>query len=157
LQRTRLLDPLLSFLGTNDHPGDYRSSGCTACHVVYANDRDRFDSGPYAVAGNLGQTQTRDPTIPRNERGHPIRHVFTRSIPSSQCVVCHIHPGTAFANAYLGYTWWDNETHGEYVYPRGAQHPTPDQELQSLTSNPEASAMRGLWSDLYPGEANHLG
>jgi len=27
LQRTRLLDPLLYFLGTNDQPGDYRSSG----------------------------------------------------------------------------------------------------------------------------------
>ena len=40
LQRTRLLDPLLYFLGTNDQPGDYRSCGCTACHVVYANDRD---------------------------------------------------------------------------------------------------------------------
>ena len=39
LQKTRLLDPLLSFPGTNDQPGDYRASGCTACHVVYANDR----------------------------------------------------------------------------------------------------------------------
>ncbi|HEY0376373.1 MAG TPA: hypothetical protein VGC87_05385, partial [Pyrinomonadaceae bacterium] len=27
LQKTRLLDPTLNFLGTNDHPGDYRSSG----------------------------------------------------------------------------------------------------------------------------------
>ena len=48
LQKTRLLDPCLSFLGTNDQPGDYRSSGCTACHVIYANDRDPFHSGPYA-------------------------------------------------------------------------------------------------------------
>jgi hypothetical protein len=39
LQKTRLLDPLLSLPGTNDDPGDYRGSGCTACHVVYANDR----------------------------------------------------------------------------------------------------------------------
>src|SRR4051812_36342987 len=31
LTKTRLLDPTLNFLGTNDHPGDYRSSGCTAC------------------------------------------------------------------------------------------------------------------------------
>ncbi len=29
LQKTRLFDPTLNFLGTNDHPGDYRSSGCT--------------------------------------------------------------------------------------------------------------------------------
>ena len=39
LQKTRLLDPLLSFPGTNDQPGDYRASGCSGCHVVYANDR----------------------------------------------------------------------------------------------------------------------
>ncbi len=39
LQKTRLLDPMLSFPGTNDQPGDYRGSGCTACHVIYANDR----------------------------------------------------------------------------------------------------------------------
>jgi hypothetical protein len=51
LQRTRLFDPLLSFLGTNDHGGDYRSSGCTACHVVYANDRDPFHSAHYAKYG----------------------------------------------------------------------------------------------------------
>ncbi|MEO8461113.1 MAG: hypothetical protein ABI451_11340, partial [Dokdonella sp.] len=33
IAKTRLNDPLLWFLGTNDNPGDYRSSGCTACHV----------------------------------------------------------------------------------------------------------------------------
>jgi hypothetical protein len=36
IHKTRLNDPLMWFLGTNDQPGDYRSSGCTACHVVYA-------------------------------------------------------------------------------------------------------------------------
>ncbi len=51
LQKTRLHDPLLYMLGTNDHPGDYRSSGCTACHVIYANDRDPENSGPYAKFG----------------------------------------------------------------------------------------------------------
>ena len=45
LQKTRLLDPTLNFLGTNDHPGDYRSSGCTACHVLYANDSSALHSG----------------------------------------------------------------------------------------------------------------
>ena len=45
LQKTRLLDPLLHFPGTNDQPGDYRNSGCTACHVVYANDNSPEHSG----------------------------------------------------------------------------------------------------------------
>ena len=39
LQKTRLMDPTLNMFGTNDQAGDYRSSGCTACHAVYANDR----------------------------------------------------------------------------------------------------------------------
>ena len=39
LTKTRLNDPLMWFLGTNDQPGDYRSSGCASCHVPYANDR----------------------------------------------------------------------------------------------------------------------
>jgi hypothetical protein len=157
LQKTRLLDPLLSFLGTNDHPGDYRSSGCTACHVVYANDRFAAHSAHYAAAGLLGQSQTVDPTIDRDERGHPIRHVFTSAIPSSQCVVCHIHPGTSFANSYLGYTWWDNETHGDYMYPREQRYPTAEQVVQSLMTNPESAAVRGLWSNLWPDAEDHHG
>lgn len=157
LQRTRLLDPILSFPGTNDHPGDYRQSGCTACHVPYANDRDPFHSGAFSSAGNRGTTQTVDPTIPRDEPGHPIKHAFTRGVPSSQCVVCHMHPGTAYANTYFGYMWWDNETHGEHMYPRAEQHPTPEAQWQSLAKNPEGSSVRGLWSDLYPDAQSHAG
>src|SRR5262249_47820365 len=82
LNKTRLFDPTLNFLGTNDHPGDYRSSGCTACHVVYANDRSRIHSGPYAEFGNRGTTARKDPTIPTDESGHPIDHKFTNSIPT---------------------------------------------------------------------------
>ena len=54
LQKTRLLDPLLSFPGTNDQPGDYRASGCSACHVIYANDRAPEHSAGYAQYGNTG-------------------------------------------------------------------------------------------------------
>ncbi|HWZ55156.1 MAG TPA: hypothetical protein VNZ63_03740, partial [Verrucomicrobiae bacterium] len=74
LQKTRLLDPLLSLPGTNDQPGDYRASGCTACHVVYANDRSVEHSAQFAPFGNRGYSATKDPTIPREESGHPILH-----------------------------------------------------------------------------------
>src|SRR5204863_1824761 len=94
LQRTRLLDPTLNLLGTNDHAGDYRSSGCSACHVLYANDRDPVHSGAYAKFGNGGTSAASDPTIPKGEAGHPIAHMLTTAIPTSQCVVCHMHPGT---------------------------------------------------------------
>ena len=102
LQKTRLLDPLLSMPGTNDHPGDYRGSGCTACHVIYANDRSPLHSGSYAKFGNQGHSAQADPTIPKTEAGHPIRHEFTLSIPTSQCITCHIHPGTNMVASYLG-------------------------------------------------------
>jgi hypothetical protein len=147
LQKTRLLDPTLNFLGTNDHPGDYRSSGCTACHVIYANDRSPIHSGPYAWAGNEGHSHSPDPTIPKNEPGHPIAHRFTTAIPTSQCIVCHIHPGTNVVNSYLGYMWWDEETDGELMYPKKQKYPTAEEFIQSQMSNPDEAAARGLWSD----------
>ena len=147
LQKTRLLDPLLSFPGTNEQPGDYRASGCSACHVIYANDRSTEHSGSFAPYGNLGQSATQDPTIPRNESGHPVRHEFTRSIPSSQCIVCHIHPGTNMVATYFGYTWWDNEMDGQHMWPAQQRHPSAAEESQTQARNPEGSAIRGLWSD----------
>ncbi len=147
LNKTRLFDPTLNFLGTNDHPGDYRSSGCTACHVVYANDKSPVHSGPYASAGNHGFTQSKDPTIPKDESGHPIQHKFTSSVPTSQCIVCHIHPGTTVMNSYLGYMWWDQETEGKHMYPERQKYPTNREAAQALTANPEEAAVRGNWSD----------
>jgi hypothetical protein len=147
LQKTRLNDPLLGFLGSNDHPGDYRSSGCTACHVVYANDRSPTNSGWWSKFGHQGLSFTADKSIPKNEPGHPVKHQFTRSIPSSQCMVCHMHQGNLFVNPYLGYTWWDQETDGEFMYPKEQRDPTDPEMVQSVQRNPEAAAARGLWGD----------
>jgi hypothetical protein len=147
-QKTRLHDPLLGFMGSNDHPGDYRSSGCTACHVIYANDRSPTNSGWYAKYGNQGLSFSLDPTIPKNERGHPIKHQFTVAIPSSQCMICHMHQGNLFVNPYLGYTWWDQETDGELMYPKTQKDPSDEEQIQSAQKNPEGAAARGLWGDL---------
>ncbi len=147
LQKTRLMDPLLSLPGTNDHPGDYRASGCSACHVVYANDRSPEHSGVYSSHGNTGRAATSDQTIPRNESGHPIRHQFTRSIPSSQCMVCHMHPGTNMVASYFGVTWWDNEVDGEQMYPTTQRTPTAPELASAEAQNPEGAAARGLWLD----------
>ncbi len=167
IQKTRLLDPVLSFMGTNDHPGDYRASGCTACHVIYANDREKYatkefaTTDAYAQYGNQGMAaaDSKDPCIPKNEPGHPIRHVMAKgnAIPSSQCIVCHMHPGTSYANTYMGYMWWDNESDGEFMYPEKTRTPTPEQEWISSRRNPEGSSLKGLWSNLYPEEKSHAG
>ena len=150
IHKTRLNDPLSWFMGTNDQPGDYRHSGCSGCHVIYANDREPRHSLTYAKFGRDGETATVDPTIAekkwkpegghggdahgaedghqaggghgalidpadpdvparpespaRGESGHPISHAFTRAIPTSQCMSCHMHQPNIFLNSYLGYT-----------------------------------------------------
>jgi hypothetical protein len=147
LQKTRLLDPVLSLPGTNDHPGDFRSSGCSACHVIYANDRDPAHSASYAQYGHSGLSASVDPTISKTESGHPIKHAFTRAIPSSQCMICHVHPGTNMVTTYFGLTWWDNEIDGDKMYPKEQHNPTEEERYQSSVRNPEGAAARGLWGE----------
>jgi len=221
IHKTRLNDPFTWFMGTNDQPGDYRSSGCTACHVVYANDREPRHSLIYARHGRDGQTITKDPTIASKlepphgaghdsghgghgsnlydqghrdaedgdhsksghdddphgmkayakakERGHPLRHMFTRSIPTAQCMNCHMHQPNVFVNPYLGYTMWDYESDAPYMWP-GPENKTPrphgisDEEYRKVYKqqhyptaeevrrindrNPEGAAARGLWGDV---------
>ena len=147
IHKTRLNDPHLSFLGTNDHPGDYRSSGCTACHAIYANDRQPLHSAEYGTYGNTGKSITSDPTIPKDESGHPLRHEFTRSIPTSQCMVCHMHQPNMFVNSYLGFTMWDYESDAPSMWPKKQKNPTDAERFEAHYKNPEGAAARGLWSD----------
>ena len=147
LQKVRLHDPLLGFMGSNNHPGDYRSSGCTACHVVYANDRSPTNSGWWSKYGHQGLSFSADPMISKKERGHPVKHQFTRSIPSSQCMNCHMHQGNLFVNPYLGYVWWDQESDGEFMYPKEQKNPTEAEIAATNILNPEAAAARGLWGN----------
>ncbi|HEX8163807.1 MAG TPA: multiheme c-type cytochrome [Pyrinomonadaceae bacterium] len=147
LQKTRLQDPTLNHLGTNDHPGDFRSSGCASCHVVYANDRSEVNSASYARFGNAGESATADTQVPKNEPGHPIRHRLTSAIPTSQCMVCHMHPGTNMLATYTGMTWWDNESDGDKLYRKDQRAPTADEEREKLSRNPEAASLKGLWSE----------
>ncbi|HYE15973.1 MAG TPA: hypothetical protein VD968_16145, partial [Pyrinomonadaceae bacterium] len=146
-QKVRLNDPVMFFMGTNNAPGDYRQSGCAACHVVYANDRSEYNSGPWAKYGNSGRTapDNPDPTINKAEKGHPIEHKFTKSIPSSQCITCHVHNGNGFLNTFLGYMWWDQQTDGEYLWPKKQHNPTPEELDKAGHFNPEEAAARGLW------------
>lgn len=154
IHKTRLNDPHLSFMGTNDQPGDFRSSGCTGCHVVYANDRDPIHAGPFAHHGNRGWTSPHnpDPTIPKETPGHPIEHRFTSGIPSSQCMVCHMHQPNAFLNSYYGYTMWTYETDGDTpgpdgraLWPEKQKNLSHEEFVAAILKNPEEAAARGNW------------
>jgi hypothetical protein len=165
IHKTRLNDPFMWFMGTNDQPGDYRHSGCSGCHVVYANDREPRHSLGYAEFGRDGQTATSDPTLAaKKESGHPLRHSFTRAIPTAQCMTCHMHQPNIFLNSYLGYTMWDYEADADLMWPgpenrlaappgkeaayRKQRHPTAEETLEVLERNPEGAAPRGLWGDV---------
>jgi hypothetical protein len=136
MTKTRLNDPHLWFLGTSDQPGDYRSSGCTACHAIYANDRDPKHAGPYAAFGHQGGTATKDPTIAKGEPGHPIKHAFTRAIPSSQCMVCHMHQPNVFVNSFFGTIMWDYESDAPLMWPKQQKYPTSEERGESSTATP---------------------
>jgi hypothetical protein len=148
IHKTRLNDPNMWFMGTNDQPGDFRQSGCSACHVPYANDRDPRHSGKYAQFGHMGQSQQSDPTIPRDRPGHPLKHAFTRSIPTSQCMNCHMHQPNMFINTFMGYTMWDYESDAPFMWPEKQQYPSHDEMRKALDRNPEEAVIRGKWADL---------
>jgi hypothetical protein len=147
ITKTRLNDPHMWFLGTNEQPGDYRSSGCSGCHVVYANDREPGHSGPYARHGHDGRSVSADPTIPKDRSGHPLRHEFTRAIPSSQCMVCHMHQPNVFVNSFYGYTMWDYESDAPFMWPEKQRYPSDEERRRINDRNPEAAAATGKWSD----------
>ncbi|MFP6685311.1 MAG: hypothetical protein VB934_11385, partial [Polyangiaceae bacterium] len=77
----------LGDFGENLFPGDFRSSGCTACHMNYAND---------------GLSRSADPTINKQNAPHPIKHELTLSPSVDQCVHCHYRGGRIGIN-FQGY------------------------------------------------------
>ena len=156
LQKTRLLDPLLSMPGTNDHAGDYRDSGCSACHVIYANDRSPLHSGPYAHFGNQRYQRANGPH--HRQRANPaIRSSMSSPVlhPTSQCIVCHIHPGTNMVASYLGYMWWDNETDGEQMYPPSSTILPMKNAFTCCWKSGRRRGARQLERSRLPGEDRH--
>ncbi len=73
--------------GENKFQADYRSSGCTACHMVYADD---------------GLSASKDPTVNRDAPPHPIKHQLTSAVPTNQCMHCH-YRGARIGPSYLGF------------------------------------------------------
>ena len=88
--------------------GDYRATGCAACHMIYANDGQTI-TGDKAIQ----QTQTanneakaNDPKLKSDlsgllsKRGYPMKHRLTTAIPTVQCVRCH--SGNRVGTEYIG-------------------------------------------------------
>jgi hypothetical protein len=82
------------------------------------------------------------------EKGHPLQHVFTRAIPTSQCMNCHMHQPNIFLNSFLGYTMWDYESDAPSMWPEKQKYPTAEEVRAINDRNPEAAAARGKWGDV---------
>ena len=50
--------------------------------------------------------------------------------------------------SYLGYTWWDNETDGEHMYPKKQHNPSDEERFEIVAGESGSAAARGLWKDL---------
>jgi len=64
--------------GKNNSPYLYRSTGCSACHVVYGKD---------------GVYEGGDQAVPHNLPVYPKEHRITTAIPTEQCATCHFQGG----------------------------------------------------------------
>ncbi|MFQ5450819.1 MAG: hypothetical protein ACE5E9_09325 [Nitrospinaceae bacterium] len=77
--------------------GDFRATGCAACHMIYANDgstltRDRAIQSKQRAAAEIHRKifQRKSASLSlENPRGYPVLHKFTLAIPSVQCEHCH--------------------------------------------------------------------
>jgi hypothetical protein len=80
-------------------PGDYRSTGCSACHMIYTNDGISLSHDRAIQA--LQKKREKQNRFERkfaskslsNRRGYPLLHKFTTAIPSVQCEHCHNNNG----------------------------------------------------------------
>lgn len=80
-------------------PGDYRSTGCSACHMIYTNDGISL-SHDRAIQALQEKEKTQNRFARKfaskslsNRRGYPLLHKFTTAIPSVQCEHCHNNNG----------------------------------------------------------------
>lgn len=82
---------------------DYRGTGCAACHMTYNAE---------------GFSQSGDPTIPKKQNGHPMKHIFTKKVPVQTCATCH-SGGNRIGLTFTGRM----EAPARYdVYPQDLEH-----------------------------------
>ncbi|QDH35696.1 hypothetical protein E2E27_16080 [Porphyrobacter sp. YT40] len=129
--QTMTLDPTIA--GKVEHEEDSHGHGA----VKQPGDDHHSDDGALRTAS--GEVK---------EKGHPLTHVFTRAIPTSQCMNCHMHQPNIFLNSFLGYTMWDYESDAPFMWPEKQKYPTAEEVRAVTDRNPEGAAPKGKWADL---------
>ena len=124
-----------------------REEGIRGAGAAQADGQHPESAAGASEIGAMGHSESGPVPIAERERGHPIRHAFTRQIPTAQCMSCHMHQPNMFLNSYLGYTMWDYESDAPLMWPREQVYRTAEEAFAILDRNPEAAATRGCWGD----------
>jgi hypothetical protein len=130
------------------HAAGYGEGEKTKGHgaLIQPGHKDDDGHGNGDTAKDDGSLKTPDGQI--KEKGHPLQHVFTRAIPTAQCMNCHMHQPNIFLNSFLGYTMWDYESDAPAMWPKEQKYPTAEEVRAINDRNPEAAAVRGKWGDV---------
>lgn len=129
--------------------GDYRATGCAACHMVYANDGQTRTGDKAILAAQRANNEARDkdPKLKNDlsglnsKRGYPLKHRLTTAIPTQQCVRCH--SGNRVGTEYVGL--FEHDTEKQYRSPRFEWNPPPSPYgMDQHTLVPDAHYRAGL-------------
>lgn len=123
--------------GPNHRYGDFRSSGCTSCHMPYAPDGVSRSRDP-----NVRKDEPRNPdAIAAPERPHPATHqlrsvarirdgAVVRPIDDQACVGCHQGSNRTVLQ------YWGIRLDGGRDVTRGLQYPSNPVTLQTTAQDP---------------------
>ena len=83
LLRRRCLRCHLNTRGMGRH-GDWRAEGCAACHLLYGADGLSQSRDRAIQSLTLEIRRGKQPQV----RGYPLKHQFTRAVPTTQRLTC---------------------------------------------------------------------
>ncbi len=123
--------------------GDYRATGCAACHMIYQNTGETLtgDKAIQATQKKNMEEKAKDPKLMMDtsglisKRGYPVKHRLTTAVPTVQCVRCH--SGNRVGTEYIGLFEHDYEK--MYRSPRYAWNaPLAPYGIDHHTLSPDA-------------------
>ena len=101
IHKTRLNDPFMWFMGTNDQPGDYRTFGLRR---LPRRLRQRPRAAPFRplrrVRPRRADADQADPDHPQGRARPPAPPRLHPRDPDRQCMICHMHQPNIFLNTY---------------------------------------------------------
>ncbi|MFN4241243.1 MAG: hypothetical protein ACK4E5_11460 [Erythrobacter cryptus] len=148
--QTITVDPTIA--GKIEQAAGYgaKGKGKHGGHGAVKQPGETEEAGAAGVGAGAGKRADDSLTVngQPKEKGHPLQHVFTRAIPTAQCMNCHMHQPNIFLNSYLGYTMWDYESDAPFMWPAQQKYPTAAEVRAINDRNPEGAAPRGKWGDI---------